>query len=302
MIKLGLVFALFIIFSLTSSFSQNMNLEKAAIEAYTEAADAYNLLMEEIKEIKAAITKIQDVLNHPTSAAQTSSQQITSAILAAEQELHRAENAYNELMRELRGLRAEIRESSNQQHRNITEAAPPREVQETHTVRHSGTNDIIGLGRLQKDAIVAFIRSGNPAVSASVVDSIVNIYIQEATLEDINLNIAIAQMVLATNFLRNDQRTNIHNYGGLSGASFNDRQTGIRAHIQHLKGYATTEAPKTLIVNPRYNILRQNGILGTITTRQQLYSTWAPLSRDYRARMENILSDLEQFSVRLARN
>ena len=127
-------------------------------------------------------------------------------------------------------------------------------------------------------------------------------YIQEAALEDINLNIAIAQMLLATNFLRNGQRMDIHNYAGLSGLSFNDRQTGIRAHIQHLKGYASTEAPITAIVNPRYNILRQMGILGTITTRQQLYSTWAPLSRDYRTRMENILSDLEQFSVRLARN
>ena len=370
--RLGLVFALISILSITNSFSQNANLERAAEEAYAEAVFAYNSIMDEISEIKVAIARIQDGLNQPPNTNQASSPQITlalqaagvellraenaymdlmheirgfraearqnqtqsdspqiaSVLQAAEYELLRAENAYLDLMRELRelraeitrqprdsgqetsdliaslmeeikGLKAEIRESANMQRQP---AAPTGEGLENSAPRYSSANEIIGVGRLQKEVIVAFIRSKNPMVSANVVDSLANVYIQEATLEDINLNIAIAQMVFATNFLRNEQRMNIHNYAGISGLSFLDSQTGIRAHIQHLKGYASTEAPKNAIVNPRYNILRQNGILGTIKTRQQLYSTWAPLSRDYRERIESILYELEQFSVRLARN
>ena len=162
----------------------------------------------------------------------------------------------------------------------------------------AGGNRLIGNGRLEKDTIVAFISSQNQVMPRGEIESIVGTYIQEAKAENINHDIAISQMCYATNFLKAQQRLITHNYAGLGDSRFNDRVTGIRAHIQHLKGYVSTERPKNEIVDPRYDVLATIGVQGTVSSLEGLYLIWAPQSYDYGDKINKILSDMYQFQSR----
>jgi len=162
----------------------------------------------------------------------------------------------------------------------------------------TGKNVLMENGRLEKDAIVAFISSRNLVLPRDEIESIVGTYIQEAKFENINHDIAISQMCYATNFLKSQQRLITHNYAGLGDSKFDDRVTGIKAHIQHLKGYASYERPKGNIVDPRYNVLVSNGIQGTVSTLEGLYLIWAPQSYDYGDKINTILNDMYQFKGR----
>jgi hypothetical protein len=157
-------------------------------------------------------------------------------------------------------------------------------------------NVLLEDGRLKRENIVAFIFSRNPAMPRHRIESIVSTYIWEAQSEQINHDIAIAQMCYATNFLKIEKSLNTHNYAGFLNSRFVDMPTGVRAHIQHLKGYVSFEEPKRKNVDPRYDILKREGILGTVTTLEGLYATWAPQSYDYGERIDRILYDLNQFS------
>jgi len=162
----------------------------------------------------------------------------------------------------------------------------------------TGINKLTENGRLEKETIVAFISSHNQVMPRVEIESIVSTYIQEAKAESINHDIAIAQMCYATNFLKAQQRLVTHNYAGLGDSKFDDRVTGIRAHIQHLKGYVSSERPKGTIVDPRYDVLVKNGILGTVSTLEGMYLVWAPQSYDYGDKIDKILNDLYQFQGR----
>ena len=178
------------------------------------------------------------------------------------------------------------------QHQERRIEAPNHSAQR---ILSTNRNVLMENGQLRANAIVSYISSRNPAVSRQDIESIVSTYIREAEFEQINHDIAIAQMCYATNFLRSQQPLVTHNYAGLKDSRFNDRATGIRAHIQHLKGYATSEMPKNGIVDPRFNLLVNSGVQGTVTTLESLYLTWAPQSNEYGDSITRILEGMSQF-------
>ena len=45
--------------------------------------------------------------------------------------------------------------------------------------------------------------------------------------------------------------------GGASGAKFDSIRIGIRAHVQHLKAYASKEALKQSVVDPRFQYVKR---------------------------------------------
>ena len=49
---------------------------------------------------------------------------------------------------------------------------------------------------------------------------------------------------------------------------------GVRAHIQHLKAYASNERITQSIVDPRHKILQENAYIGTAPTIEAIGSTW----------------------------
>jgi hypothetical protein len=74
--------------------------------------------------------------------------------------------------------------------------------------------------------------------------------VQEAAAEGVNHDLAFCQMCLETNYLNfggaaKPEQFNFADMGIISptnsGISFPDARTGIRAQIQHLKAYGSTE-------------------------------------------------------------
>jgi hypothetical protein len=75
------------------------------------------------------------------------------------------------------------------------------------------------------------------------------------------------------------------------GEVFPDAATGVRAHIQHLKGYATAEPLKGALVDPRFHWIKR-GAAPTITG---LTGTWA-VDKYYAVKISAILDRLYRYS------
>ncbi len=126
------------------------------------------------------------------------------------------------------------------------------------------------------------------------------IYREEAAIEGINHDIAFCQMCLETGFLQfdGDVRPEQNNFGGIGaigngerGDSFSDRRIGIRAQIQHLKAYATTQPLIQPLVDPRFSLIKR----GTAPLLSQLSGRWANDS-NYDKKIMAILRRLYELS------
>jgi len=137
-------------------------------------------------------------------------------------------------------------------------------------------NELMEPGISRQEDIVALIVSKNRVTPRWYIVDVVKTYFCEAEFERINHDIAIAQMLYATDYLKNVQRTAVYNYSGMFNESFCNMTTGIRAHIQHLKFYATGAlVDNRRNVDPRYSVLRANQYLGTVTTLEDLCRRWS---------------------------
>lgn len=58
---------------------------------------------------------------------------------------------------------------------------------------------------------------------------------------------------------------------GAAGASFASVRDGLRAQVQHLKAYASTDALANPVVDPRFDLVQR----GSATTVYDLGGTWA---------------------------
>ncbi|MDR3343429.1 MAG: glucosaminidase domain-containing protein [Treponema sp.] len=159
---------------------------------------------------------------------------------------------------------------------------------------------IMGKGITAPDQMVSFFLHINPEVTPPFVTELAAIYIEEAAIEGVNHDIAFAQMCLETGFLRygNLVTPDMNNFCGLGaigpeqpGLSFPNPRTGVRAQIQHLKGYATDAPLKQELVDPRYRWIRY----GSAPEIRGLAGTWAA-DREYAHKIRNILERLYGFS------
>ena len=124
-----------------------------------------------------------------------------------------------------------------------------------------GHTSIMGEAVATSQQMRDYIRAKNPNVPQSVLDMI-PLYLSEGAAEGVRGDIAFAQSCLETgNFIFSDtavtlDQNNFCGMGvtqrGMKGNSFATAQEGIRAQIQHLKAYASTEALKNLCVDPRF--------------------------------------------------
>ena len=88
------------------------------------------------------------------------------------------------------------------------------------------------------------------------------IFKEEAENEGVKVEVAFTQAMLETGYLKfgGDVKPNQYNFAGIGatgngnpGNSFGDVRTGIRAQIQHLKCYASTDSLNLAKVDPRWN-------------------------------------------------
>ncbi len=159
---------------------------------------------------------------------------------------------------------------------------------------------IQGTGKASAAQLTDFLRKHNSGQFVDRFPKIADLYVEEAAKEDINHDIAFCQMCLETAYLafHGVVEPSQNNFAGLGainqnkqGASFPDAKTGVKAHIQHLKAYATTEPINNPpIVDPRFDLVQPRGATPTI---DGLSGKWTP-SEEYSSKITAILQDLYQ--------
>ena len=101
---------------------------------------------------------------------------------------------------------------------------------------------------------------------ADSIETFCQLYYDEATAEGVRPEVAFAQTMKETGFLQygGDASIEQFNFAGLGttgngvpGNSYPDVQTGIRAQIQHLKAYATSDPLKQECVDDRYEYVKK---------------------------------------------
>jgi hypothetical protein len=159
---------------------------------------------------------------------------------------------------------------------------------------------IMGTGRVSGEQLAEFLETFNPGADKFFVRQLADIYVEEARREGVNHDAAFAQMCLETGYLRfgNLVTPEMNNFCGLGaigpgqrGEYFPDPRTGVRAHIQHLKGYATKEPLNGELADPRYRWISY----GSAPTIQGLAGTWAA-DKEYAHKIKAILEKMYLFA------
>ena len=97
--------------------------------------------------------------------------------------------------------------------------------------------------------------------NAPTIEAFCQIVYDEAVIEGIKPEVVFGQAMNETGYLQfgGDVKIEQFNFaglgasgGGIAGESFKSVAEGIRAQVQHLKGYASTEALKQTCVDNRY--------------------------------------------------
>ena len=161
---------------------------------------------------------------------------------------------------------------------------------------------IMGEGQVNAREMALFLVQNNPRLQMSFALQFARLYIEEASFEGVNHDVAFVQMCLETGFLSfgNLVTADQNNFAGLGatglpgpdgkpdkGLYFPDLRTGVRAHVQHLKAYASTENLNNPLVNPRRRFVR----LGSSPTIDGLAGTWAA-DRQYAVKLKAMLQRL----------
>ncbi len=120
---------------------------------------------------------------------------------------------------------------------------------------------IMGKAKATADQMKSYLKKKNPSVPQSVLD-MVPLYLSEGEAEGVRGDIAFAQSCLETgNFTFSGSAVTLsqNNFCGLgvtqrgrTGLSFETAQLGIRAQIQHLKAYASTDKLRKARIDPRF--------------------------------------------------
>jgi hypothetical protein len=172
---------------------------------------------------------------------------------------------------------------------------PPPEVPVPEVPTH-----ILGSGLIPADTLAGFLGTMNPQADKDQVKQLALFYAEEAAAEGVNHDIAFAQMCLETGFLRYGGLVtpDMNNFCGLGaiglaqpGERFPEPRIGVRAHIQHLKAYATESPLNQELVDPRYRWVRY----GSAPTIRGLSGSWAT-DREYGDKIESILERLYRYS------
>lgn len=128
---------------------------------------------------------------------------------------------------------------------------------------------ILGKGTSTRDSIIRYVSKYNKNISKQMLKYIIDIYIWESSCEGVNHDFAIGQMLHETNFLKfgGEVKKSQNNFSVLGTmesvlgkAYFNSITRGIRAHVQHMKSYASRSKLRKKCVDLRYDIVRHGSI------------------------------------------
>ncbi|HIW22213.1 MAG TPA: GBS Bsp-like repeat-containing protein, partial [Candidatus Dorea intestinavium] len=130
------------------------------------------------------------------------------------------------------------------------------------------------------------------------IEEFCQIYLEECKAEGVKVEVAFVQAMLETGFLNygNDVKPNQFNFAGIgatgngvAGNSFDTVRIGIRAQVQHLKGYASAEKLNNPCVDPRYQYINPKGKAPFV---EGLSGTWA-MDPQYAVKILNYIEKLK---------
>ncbi|MDR2923915.1 MAG: glucosaminidase domain-containing protein [Treponema sp.] len=182
---------------------------------------------------------------------------------------------------------------------------PPAIPEKEFVERPRPPEEIMGKGMAAEEKLALFLMYNNTKIDSSFARSLAGYYIEEAAAEGVNHDVAFAQMCLETGSLHYGGLVtpDMNNFCGLGstgapgpngperGNIFPDPRTGVRAHIQHLKAYASKEPLNQNLVDPRYGYVR----LGISPTIHGLAGRWAADTL-YSKKLAAILKEIYEFS------
>lgn len=159
---------------------------------------------------------------------------------------------------------------------------PPKPAE---AVMSSDDNMIMGGAVATQEQCVRYLLRNNPYPKLNVSpQELVAYYYEEGSRVGIRPDIAFAQALKETGYFRYGGTVvpAQNNYCGLGttsatvrGAYFATPRLGVKAHIQHLLAYASTEKPDDNIVDPRYDLVRNSYGEKTLNRWQDLNGRWA---------------------------
>lgn len=127
---------------------------------------------------------------------------------------------------------------------------------------------IMGKAQATAQQMALFCRSKNstPQLTSCSLEQLAEMFIEEGEAEGVRGDVAFAQSLHETGYFKFGgivlpTQNNYAGIGALNGnatgqaASFPNPRTGVRAQIQHLKAYASTEALVNECVDPRFSLV-----------------------------------------------
>lgn len=155
---------------------------------------------------------------------------------------------------------------------------------------------IMSSGQLDQKQMIQFLQLNNRHLTKSQIEDLVQAYLEESAYEGVNHDIAFSQMCLETGFLKygGDVERDQNNFCGLGaignqepGLSFSSLRVGVRAHIQHLKAYGSTDTLRMQKVDARFDFVKR----GSAKNFFDLTGKWA-VDPKYGTKLQSILERL----------
>ena len=148
-------------------------------------------------------------------------------------------------------------EEENKNANNKTESVSENDVQETIA---EGQYPIMGISPVTAEQLVSYFKSAGVSYpseelgegGADSIETFATMYCEEAVAEGVRPEVAFVQTMKETGWLQFNFAGLGTTGGGVPGNAYPDVRTGIRAQIQHLKAYASTEPLNQECVDERY--------------------------------------------------
>jgi N-acetylmuramoyl-L-alanine amidase/Mannosyl-glycoprotein endo-beta-N-acetylglucosaminidase len=159
----------------------------------------------------------------------------------------------------------------------VSEIGRTYNIRSQHAFNTEEFDRIMCLGHTTTTHLNEFITANHPEVLAEF-PNLPEIYIEEAKAEGVNHDLAFAQMCLETRFLTFGGAIlpEFNNFASLGDrqaewAKFTNLRSGVRAHIQQLKAYASNDLLVQECVAPRFELVKR----GVAPTMRQLNGRWS---------------------------
>lgn len=173
-----------------------------------------------------------------------------------------------------------------------------------HIPTKAASTTIMGPSKLTSKQMGDYVllNEVNPRITNLSIYQLAELYLEIGRIEGVRGDIAFAQAIHETGFFRfgGDVIPAQNNYagigttgGGVKGAYFATPEEGVRAHIQHLKAYASKEPLNTVLNDPRFHLVTR----GIAPLWTDLNGRWAVPGKGYGEKILQLYSNMSKMTL-----